>query len=208
MNDQRIINLENALDAVQTVRDSLRAAGLYDHPQFHAYHKATLEGLDHGWLGGPFLVDWIKEQYDLAVSGEHDEFEDDDDEVPNVLGVPLVDDAAVTAVAEPIVTQVLETLQSLEAADGDEDQMALDLAQSATTGLPLAVKVEVFRLLGLDDAWASFDEVEAAGLDGTGRSGGPYTRDDLRAGPWKSGYGEYPYADEIYDLTHSSDNWD
>lgn len=25
---------------------------------------------------------------------------------------------------------------------------------------------------------------------------------DLRAGPWKSGYGEYPFADEIYDLTH------
>lgn len=23
-----------------------------------------------------------------------------------------------------------------------------------------------------------------------------------RAGPWKSGYGEYPMADEIYDLTH------
>lgn len=26
--------------------------------------------------------------------------------------------------------------------------------------------------------------------------------DRLRAGPWKSGYGEYPFADEIYDLTH------
>jgi hypothetical protein len=23
-----------------------------------------------------------------------------------------------------------------------------------------------------------------------------------RAGPWKSGYGEYPFADEVYDLTH------
>ena len=27
--------------------------------------------------------------------------------------------------------------------------------------------------------------------------------EEERAGPWKSGYGEYPYADEIYDLTHS-----
>lgn len=26
-----------------------------------------------------------------------------------------------------------------------------------------------------------------------------------RAGPWKSGYGEYPFADEIYDLTHESE---
>jgi hypothetical protein len=29
-------------------------------------------------------------------------------------------------------------------------------------------------------------------------------RDD-RAGPWKSGYGEYPYADEVYDLTHPAE---
>lgn len=29
--------------------------------------------------------------------------------------------------------------------------------------------------------------------------------EDERAGPWRSGYGEYPMADEVYDLTHSSD---
>lgn len=26
-----------------------------------------------------------------------------------------------------------------------------------------------------------------------------------RAGPWRSGYGEYPMADEVYDLTHESE---
>lgn len=32
-----------------------------------------------------------------------------------------------------------------------------------------------------------------------------YTRGNDRAGPWKSFQGEYPAADEVYDLTHPSE---
>lgn len=53
--------LEEALEALATAREALEAAGLAQDPAFRAYHLAELEGAEHGWLGGPFLVDAIAE---------------------------------------------------------------------------------------------------------------------------------------------------
>jgi hypothetical protein len=60
-----------------------------------------------------------------------------------------------------------------------------------------AAPTDAQHLGHLASAWADHQVVSIVELDYPGPEPEPE-----RAGPWRSGYGEYPMADEVYDLTH------
>lgn len=70
--DDRCEALDEALTKLQEVRQLLDDAGLLNDPQFRSYHAATLEGRDGGWLGGPYLIDVVRDAFDAAERGEFD----------------------------------------------------------------------------------------------------------------------------------------
>jgi hypothetical protein len=75
--DERCALLDEALSHLIAAREALDAAGLLHEPSFRAYHAAQLEGDDGGWLGGPWLIDVVREAFDAAERGEFDDDESD-----------------------------------------------------------------------------------------------------------------------------------
>lgn len=67
--------LEEAVEALETLVAAVQASGLAEDPNFRAYHLAQLEGESGGWLGGPYLGDVLRSALDSAY------FDDDEEEV-------------------------------------------------------------------------------------------------------------------------------
>lgn len=72
--EARLDAISDAIDHLEAATTLLRDAGVLDEPAFRAYHAATFEGREGGWLGGPFLIDALR---DLLL----DESDDDESEV-------------------------------------------------------------------------------------------------------------------------------
>lgn len=73
--------------------------------------------------------------------------------------------------------------------DGEELGILSDLGQTVSLTDLFEVDIEVRMFATVHDASEWLQEQNE-------------DEQDERAGPWKSGFGEYPMADEVYDLTH------
>lgn len=77
MNDTLIEAIEATLESLETLAAEVRRADFDGKRHFEAYHLASLEGRNGGWLAGPFLVDALR---DLRgeLTGEEPEAPGDD----------------------------------------------------------------------------------------------------------------------------------
>jgi hypothetical protein len=63
---EKIELLEAAADSLEEARQALEAAGLYQDDWFRHTVGTQLEGSNHGWLGGPFLIDEVRGALEYA----------------------------------------------------------------------------------------------------------------------------------------------
>jgi hypothetical protein len=63
---EKIELLEEAANSLEEARQALEAAGMFQDEWFRRTVGTQLEGSNHGWLGGPFLIDEVRGALEVA----------------------------------------------------------------------------------------------------------------------------------------------